>query len=237
MPGWSGEGRDDEVWALVAFLEELPGMDEKKFGKLVGNDRSSLIDFGKRQAADLVLCVSCHGDKNSPPVSYLVPVLQGQSAAYLRRALEEYRNDKRQSGIMEPIAAALDGDMIAEAARAYSGMEVLAPTGEINPEAVARGRKIARHGVADKQIPACLACHSGHASDQFPALSGLSAEYIESQLEIFHKGVRDQTAYGAIMTTIAQRLSPSQIKAAAAYFSSLPVGAMPPSADEEARRR
>jgi mono/diheme cytochrome c family protein len=32
MPGWSGEGRDDEVWALVAFLEELPGMDEKKFG-------------------------------------------------------------------------------------------------------------------------------------------------------------------------------------------------------------
>jgi len=224
MPGWAGEGRSDEVWALVAFLEELPGMDSREFGRLVGAKGGALIDFGARRKPDLALCASCHGDADSAPVSDLVPLLQGQTAAYLSRSLGEYRNDLRQSGIMEPIAAAIDEDMIAEAARSYSGMAAPAPTEPVDSEAVRSGRRIAEEGIPDKQIPACLACHSGRASDQFPVLSGLSKAYIEGQLELFRKGVRSRTAYGAIMTAIAQRLSPSQIEDAAAYFSSLPVG-------------
>lgn len=241
MPAWSGEGRDDEVWALVAFLEQLPEMGESEFRQLAGPPvgGGALIDFGKRRLPELELCVSCHGDARTPPVSDLVPVLQGQTADYLHRSLDEYRHDKRQSGIMEPVAAALDDEMIAKAARSYAGMEAPPPAGEENgdPQAIRRGRIIAENGIPDEQLPPCLACHSGRASSRFPVLSGLSAGYIRGQLELFRKGGRNQTAYGAIMTTIAQRLTSGQIADVAAYFSSLPVGSVPPKREREIGRR
>jgi len=226
MPAWSGAGRDDEVWAVVAFLRRFPAMDEGEFRNLIGADHGAFIEFGEQQPPRAGLCISCHGDADSPPISARVPVLQGQSSDYLRRALEEYGRNKRQSGIMEPIAAALDERMIGDAVRFYAETRpARSPRGEGNDrEALRRGRMIAENGVPDDQIPPCLACHSGRASTRFPALAGLSAEYLRGQLQLFHDGTRDQTAYGAIMTAIAQRLTSSQMSDAAAYFSTLPAG-------------
>jgi hypothetical protein len=34
MPGWS-EHNDEELWAIVVFLEKLPGMSEQDYARLV----------------------------------------------------------------------------------------------------------------------------------------------------------------------------------------------------------
>ena len=35
MPAWTALQRDDEVWAVVAFLRALPGMDADDYARLV----------------------------------------------------------------------------------------------------------------------------------------------------------------------------------------------------------
>jgi len=61
------------------------------------------IDAGKAKSAP---CAVCHGpDGNSPTTAF--PILAGQYADYLVRALEDYKLGKRKNPIMAPTAAAL----------------------------------------------------------------------------------------------------------------------------------
>ena len=61
------------------------------------------IDAGKAKSAP---CAACHGaDGNSPIAAF--PILAGQYADYLVRALEDYKIGNRNNPIMAPLAAAL----------------------------------------------------------------------------------------------------------------------------------
>jgi cytochrome c553 len=225
MPAWAGRDRDDEVWALVAYLEHLPELEEEEPAVLTGgsgqtgSQRSPALQIGATSASGFELCASCHGDAERRPVSPLVPALQGQSAAYLHRAMQEYREGLRESGMMEPIAAAPNREQVERIADRYADMPRLSSPPSTDTAAVERGREIAETGSAAGGIPPCLSCHSDAASARFPRLAGLSQTYIANQLDLFRKGVREQTAYGAIMATIARRLSQEQIDDVAAYFA------------------
>jgi len=238
MPQWAGSGRTEEVWPVVAFLRTLPSMSPQEYAALSAatDDGHS---FALAPAVDgLAACARCHGDADSPPISDLVPPLQGQSAAYLERALEDFASNRRQSGIMEPLAVALSPERRAELATAYAAMAMpparprnageAVDAGEMNPkaegavtaDALAVGRRIAEHGLQDKNVAACLGCHSGDRSPQFPRLDALSADYIALQVRLFRDGVRGDTPYGAIMHKVVQRLSDAQIEAVAGYIAS-----------------
>lgn len=221
MPAWAGEGRADEVWALVAFLKRLPGLDTASYRAMaaVPRDRASV---GHDLDATARFCVSCHGDADTPSIDGRAPPLHGQTPAYLVRALEDYASGRRQSGIMEPIAAELETRAVAALARRFSGGE-LAPTGPAIDTAadagiVARGRSLATEGDTARDIPACLDCHGSDASARFPRLQGLAPVYISGQLELFRSGIRGGTNYSRIMQTVAERLDDADIEAAAAYF-------------------
>ncbi|WP_225766878.1 c-type cytochrome [Inquilinus sp. Marseille-Q2685] len=212
MPQWPGDGRDDEVWPVVAFLRRLPGMSPGDYAALTGRETAGSGTAG---------CALCHGDAGRVPVADPAPALQGQNEAYLRRALEEYAVGARQSGMMEAIAAGLPPGERDRLARDFAAMPP--PAGgdtARDPEAVERGAAIALHGAARQAVPPCLACHSGQRSSQFPRLDGLSAGYVAGQLRLFRDGVRGGTPYGAIMAPIAGRLTDRQIEDAAAYFAS-----------------
>jgi cytochrome c553 len=228
MPAWPGEGRDDEVWAVVAFLLRLPDIDQTEYRRLVGAaGRAETLEHSKPIFADpreslSRSCSRCHGTAGGPPVSRRVPALHSQSAAYLERALEEYRNGTRSSGFMEPIAAALTANESRALAEQYAKADPI-PGASIaeDPASFERGRSIAHRGVRESGIPPCLACHSGRASRQFPILGGLSAEYMKGQLSLWRKGLRNRTAYGAIMAVIANRLNEEQIRDVTLYLDSL----------------
>jgi cytochrome c553 len=227
MPAWPGRDRDAEVWAVTAFLRALPTMEPDEYVALVGADDGSAIPAtdpggGRRTGAELTrACAACHGDGDTPPVSPIVPALNGQKAAYLARALAEYRSDRRQSGMMEAVAAALGSDdAMAELALAYAGRAPLPSDWAADPESVRRGRAIAEDGVGGDELPACRACHSREANGNFPLLDGLSQTYLATQLELFRSGARDETAYGAIMSAIAPRLTAQQIEDVTTYFAS-----------------
>ncbi|MGD9617481.1 MAG: c-type cytochrome [Alphaproteobacteria bacterium] len=230
MPGWTAPQRRDEVWAAVAFLRELPGMDAARYRALaLGNAEPvdpggpSIARFGGATEA-LTRCIRCHGDGNSPPTSRLVPKLAGQKLDYLRTALRFYAEDRRPSGIMQPIAAALEPEEAEAVSRYYANLTaVRSGPGEapLPADRIARGRLIAEFGVPQKQIPPCLACHHSDSAALFPRVAGQYAPYIETQLRLWQDGLRDRTAPGAIMQAIATRLTARQVEDVAAYFASI----------------
>jgi cytochrome c553 len=193
-------------------------MTPTEYAAMTGASATVVFDLSPESPAAMPFCAGCHGDAGSEPVAGLAPALRGQNAAYLARALDEYASGMRESGIMEPVAAALAPAARRRLAEAFAAMPAADAVGA--PAALAAtGEGIARAGLPQQNVPPCLSCHSGERSPHFPRLQGLSAFYIANQLRLFREGVRGTTPYGAIMAPIAARLTPEQAQAAAAYFS------------------
>jgi cytochrome c553 len=246
MPAWTAHGRDDEVWAMVAFLNRLPTMDAAQYRALaLGNaDQPStppareLTRVGSG-TTPLTVCARCHGAESAAPTSRLVPKLAGQSARYLQLSLQEYAAGLRPSGIMQPIAAELDANATGDLAKYYANLSLgpeASRTTTAPPDQVARGQRIATTGVAAGGIPPCVACHVSGSAAIFPRLAGQHAPYTAGQLRLWRKGLRNLTARGAIMAAIARRLSEQQIDDVAAYFANLSPGGDGPVSRNDAGR-
>lgn len=230
MPAWPAQERHDEVWALTAFVNSLPGMSPEEYRELAGvgrppQDPPESEDLAESsETVALTQCVRCHGGESSPPISELIPILHGQSEAYLARALAEYAARLRSSGVMEPVVGLLGTDQQAALAAYYAGLQPLAARQELEPERIRRGRELASKGDPERGVPACLSCHSENHAPEFPTLAGQYAAYLANQLRVWRGGGRDRTAYGQIMATVARRLTDRQIEDVAAYFASLGAG-------------
>lgn len=228
MPGWSGVGREDEMWAVATLLRELPAMDVDTYQSLAsGNthmdapDATTLVSRGMN-IFPINTCDRCHGTADAPAVSPHVPRLGGQSRAYLLRALREYRSNRRQSGFMEPVAVALlDGHLEALADYYAALAEPPYPHKPVGDAEL--GQRLAYQGDPTRDVPACLSCHGQPKRADVPVLAGQAAPYIKQQLALWRSGGRQQTSYGQLMGRVAKRLTDAQVDAVAAYFAGLPL--------------
>ncbi len=242
MPAWPAPEREDEIRALVALLRAMPAMEPEKYTRLAAGGADDPMSNGPGLAElggdPAKKCARCHRE-NASSQNRLVPRLAGQSQAYIEMSLRDYAKGLRQSGIMQPIAAALDQRGVVEAAQYYARLPRAASVSTAGAEQIARGRTIATMGIPATGVPACLACHSGKSAAAFPTLDGQHAPYIVGQLQLLRRGVRDQSVYGKIMSVIAPRLTDPQIADVAAYFASVspPPPAPPPSTRPAPRRR
>jgi cytochrome c553 len=229
MPAWVAQQRDDEVWAVVAFLKRLPRLDAKSYRELALGGVEPAPQSGRDIAAagasvDAVgACARCHGADQRRPASDLTPVLHGQSAEFLAAALRAYAQGARRSGIMEPIAAELKTDSIAKLAAYYSSLDVPLPKASASASAaVERGRPLATQGDPNAKIPACVTCHDAGALPTFPRLAGQNAAYMANRLRLWKAGVISPTDLEAIMAPIARLLSEQQIDEVSDYFAATP---------------
>lgn len=234
MPAWVALERDDEVWAMVAFLRELPEMTPQVYhdlalGEPVQEVTARALDQGLDRLADpfepvLADCIRCHGRDGAGRGVGAFPRLSGQSESYLYATLEAYADGRRNSGIMQPAAAQLSDSEMRRLARHYASAQDASPrrSEPLANEIVELGEAIARRGVPADGIPACVSCHEPRAGARYPyypTLRGQTASYLAQQLRLFREGTRGGTAYAHIMATIAQRLSDPQIEAVAIYFA------------------
>jgi cytochrome c553 len=242
MPAWAAPERDDEVWMLVAFLRRLPQIGAREYLSLA-NGNATQIDRKPREiahfgsdAAAISACARCHEDEAAPPQSQLAPKLASQSAQYLALALEDYSSGLRLSGIMQPVAAELDREEMQRLSSYYANLAIQKPPQYRAPEPdrLERGRAIATAGIPRSGVPPCLSCHGGNGIPTYPKLAGQYRAYIIGQLNLFQKGLRNKTPQAVIMTTIAERLTISQIEDVAEFLEHLergtdpaPAGALP----------
>jgi cytochrome c553 len=237
MPAWPARQRDDEVWAMVAFLRRLPELDEGEYVQLArgpaGNGARVPMDdlVPPTHVPETIMdsCARCHGVDGLGRGAGAFPVLAGQHVEYLRASLDAYARGERHSGIMEPVAAPLGADEMQEVAEYYAGLTADGgATASAAGNEVERGRRIASEGLPEQLVPACLTCH-GHGetphNPYYPKLAGQSADYLRLQLTLFKEEKRGGTPYHRIMRRVATQLSEDDMRAVAAFFSTLPAPA------------
>lgn len=168
---------------------------------------------------NVVACVACHGAAGNSAIVQN-PKLAGQHAAYIYKQLNNFKGPDRNNAIMTNIAKALTDDDMKNIA-AYLDVQTVKPGAAKNKSTVELGKKIYRGGIAEKNVPACAACHGPNGSgmpDQFPRLGAQHQEYTLAQLTNFRAGTRKNSIQ---MTTISKRLSDDEMQAVADYVAGL----------------
>ncbi|UOA29364.1 c-type cytochrome [Pseudosulfitobacter sp. DSM 107133] len=207
MPHWPADGRGDEIWSVVAYLNAVPDMTAQEQTQLTG---------GKSGAAR---CSACHGEGGKSVNSY-VPRLDILTPDQITQALVQYRDGTRPSGIMQEAAAGLTDGQITRIAQNFG----TAQADELQRQEVVApdhaGARLALRGTAE--VPACTACHGpARQADApiAPVLAGQSRAYLESQLKLWRDGHRGGGARANLMTKAAQDLSDADIAALADWYA------------------
>src|SRR4029077_20661341 len=167
------------------------------------------------------VCLACHGP-NGNSVVPTNPSIAGQPAEYITLQLAHFKSGLRVNPVMQAMAATLQPDEMKAIGIYYSQQK---PNGQAAKDAtrVAAGQKLFRGGDTATGIPACSACHAPNGAGlakNYPRLAGQHADYTYAQLKAFKAGERGadkdgQDAHGAIMVTVATRMSDAQMKAVA----------------------
>lgn len=230
MPSWPAEGRDDEVWAAVAFLLRLPEMDVAEYRRLAIGDAQPELGDARALAAfgpgsrSIAACARCHGhDGAGREGAY--PRIAGQPAPYLERALREYAEGARPSGIMQPVAVELDVDEMRALADYYARKQPPFPQPpRAHAALLERGRQLAELGAPERGVPACAACHGQEGVSRnplFPLLAGQHAGYLQQQLLLWRIGARGSAPASQIMAAAARRLTEEDARAVSLYYGSI----------------
>jgi cytochrome c553 len=189
------------------------------------------VEAGAEKSA---VCTACHG-VNGNSVNPEWPSIAGQNAAYTREQLTMFRDRKRVNEIMYPIAMTLTDQDIADLSAYYAAQT---PTGlEADPSYWRAGEKLYRAGDRARGIPSCAACHGpvgrGNKAAGYPALRAQHSVYTAAQLQAYAASTRYQDASdpanvkkyqsrnGAMMITVAQRLTAEDIRNLASYIQGL----------------
>ena len=234
MPAWPTQHRDDEVWAVVAFLRKLPGLTPAHYDELTGTAVST-PDAGapledllgpSLPVPDAITenCARCHGvDGLGRDGAF--PRLAGQRREYLEGALVAYARGERHSGFMEPVAANLGIDDMRAIAQYYASRPPGAPSWDTGDAAeIEHGRQIATSGIPERLVPACSECHGPAPAPRnrhYPVLAGQYADFLELQLSLFKGDRRGGSPYHRLMLKVAGQLTEEQARAVSRYYASL----------------
>jgi len=197
-----------------------------------GAAAGTVVGSAEAGAAKAAVCTACHGvNGNSTNPEW--PNLAGQNATYIREQLAAFKAKKRNNPIMQPIVEPLTEQDFADLAAFFSQQT---PTGlEADPSYWKAGEALYKSGDATRNIPACAACHGpagqGNPAAGYPALRAQYAVYTVKQLQDYltknrYRDAADPatvhtTRNSEMMTTIAARLTPEDIRNLASYLQGL----------------
>lgn len=178
-------------------------------------------EAGKQLAA--TVCAACHmPDGNS--INPVWPKLAGQHEKYFIEQIKAYKTGERDDSLMTPQARMLSEEDIRNLAAWYAGQNL--KPGAADPALVEKGQRIFRGGIAEKGVPACLACHDptgqGNATAGYPVVAGQHAPYIVAQLKLYADGARKSDAeYNQMMRDVAAGMNEDDMRAIASYLQGL----------------
>ena len=199
--------------AVVAFAATSSQAQEIKGDAAAGGTKNAM-------------CIGCHGIvgyQSTFPEVYKVPMISGQSAAYIASALHSYKKGDRKHPTMRGVATTLSEQDIADLAAYYSargvvdGVELPAmPAVQANTQVQALLAKAN-----------CASCHGANFSKpidpSYPKLAGQHSDYLLVALKAYK--VENNPNVGrnnAIMASMAKQYTNAELKQIAGYISSLP---------------
>lgn len=180
-------------------------------------------------APKAAVCAGCHG-MNGTSINPEWPNLAAQHHEYIVEQLTLLKAGVRVAPMMQPMAAMLGPQDMADVAAYFEKQE---PTALQGDAALAEaGGKLYRGGDAKRGIPACSACHGpngrGNGPAMWPQIRGQQSGYLTNQLHAYaartrYTAIEGQPAIPAnadMMSEVAKRLTEDDIKALVAYLTS-----------------
>lgn len=232
MPAWPVQDRDDEVWAMVAFLRRMPTLDPSAYQRLVSGDADDIsgrledspaAGMKPPTAAVRNVCGRCHSADGTGRGIGAFPSLAGQRAEYLHASLRAYADRDRFSGTMKIVAAKLSDAEMRATADYYASLPPRVPEAAADSFRIARGAAIASHGIPDRDIPACAECHGPTDRPRnraYPQLAGQHPRYLAEQLQRLKEGRRGGSPNVELMRVFVDRLRPEDIRDVSQYYGS-----------------
>lgn len=226
-PGFDPFAAMCRALGIPGFARETPGSPPAERAvpasevAWTADTRRLLASADVKQGAQVAetICLPCHG-MDGVGTTPIYPHLVRHSAASVFKQLQDYRSGKRQgaqAAIMTAFAQMLDDRQIANVAAYYAAQRPAQGVRPVttSPEIV----ELARIGDPARSLPPCEACHAGDGGPrEAPILLGQSAGYLEQQLQAFAAGERRNDIY-ARMRTIAQQLTPQEIRGLSLFYS------------------
>lgn len=227
MPAWPAQSRPDEVRRMAAFVRLLPGMSPERYRELAYGPGGHVVGGKAATPRDaLADCARCHGRDGLGRGQPDIPILAGQSAAYLLAALDAYASDRRASGVMQTAAARIDRTAMRALAEHYAALPGLSATRM--PVALASGTaadelaaRVVMNGLPGANLPPCSRCHAPGRRAEYPILAGQKGEYMAARLRLWRGDatVVEARKPNEPMAMIARRIPEDLIEPLARYYA------------------
>jgi cytochrome c553 len=176
------------------------------------------IEAGRAKAAEF--CAACHGENGWSEMEG-VPNLAGNADLFLQWQLVYFRNERRISEIMKPVAAELTDAEIRNLGAYYASLPPVASPATSDPKPA-----LTEAGKAAAETHRCASCHG----DGFLGLRAAARianqreDYLVKALADYRANKRPSTAAGA-MNDAAASLEDDEIAAISHFLARLPAAA------------
>ena len=173
-------------------------------------------------------CTGCHGKEGRAAPDGYYPRLAGKPAGYLYNQLVNFRDGRRDYGLMSELIAPLSDAYLKELAGHFASLDLPYPPPQrptASPAELTRAEQLIRQGDTTRRLPACTACHGERLTGTQPAvpgLLGLSRDYLNGQLGAWRSGQRRAQAPDC-MAAIAKALTEAEINSMTQYLAAQPL--------------
>ena len=160
--------------------------------------------------AKLQACNACHG-QNGQPIDKAIPVIWGQTTAFLVKQLHDYRSEDRPNPVMSPLAATIKPEEWRKVAAYFTAKPWPAKQASSGP---------APATPPEQKIAVCRICHQPNFEGGLPAprLAGQSYAYLVGAMQSF---ADDQRTNSQDMQTLMKMLTAEERDAIAKYLAAL----------------
>lgn len=193
-------------------------------GLLSGSAAAPAAQAADGMSSRVLACTACHGKQGRATPGGYFPRIAGKPAGYLYNQLLNFRDGRRSYPQMSYLLQHLTDDYLREMAEHFAALELPyapPPAQRVSQAALERGRQLALHGDAGREIPACAQCHGEAltgAAPFIPGLLGLSRDYVGSQIGAWQTGQRRAQSPDC-MARIARRLTVEDVGAVSAWLA------------------
>ena len=171
------------------------------------------------------MCIGCHGIKGyqaSFPEVYKVPMISGQSAAYIASSLRQYHKGERMHPTMRAVSQSLTEQDIADLAAFYSGHGVVAGAELPAKPAMEAGAEV--QALLSKAN--CASCHGANFSKPidpaYPKIAGQHADYLFVALKAYKTDNNAKVGRAhPIMGGMVRQYTNAELKSMANYLASV----------------
>ncbi|MCW5653137.1 c-type cytochrome [Hydrogenophaga sp.] len=177
------------------------------------------VQAGQKKAE---MCIGCHGIpgyQNAFPEIHKVPMISGQSGAYISAALHAYKKGDRKHPTMRGIAGSLSDQDMADLAAFYASQGAGKTAAETPRTAGTAAAALIEKG-------ACASCHGANFSKpidpSYPKIGGQHADYLFVALKSYTvEGNNMIGRSNGVMAGIAKQFTHAEMREIAKYLSTV----------------